>query len=72
MRRIARVPLPPLPGITTQDPVLMAGLHVPTKAVRVARFQAETVHTAIEITGAAPRPALPALRKTCSRPVFSL
>lgn len=39
----------------------MAGLHVPTKAERVARFQAETVHTAIEITGAEPWPALPAL-----------
>ena len=29
----------------------MAGLHVPTKAERVARFQAETVHSALEITG---------------------
>jgi glutamate synthase domain-containing protein 2 len=38
-------------GITTQDPVLMSGLHIPTKAERVARFHAETVHTAMEITG---------------------
>ena len=39
-------------GITTQDPRLMAGLHVPTKAERVAAFQEKTVHVALEITGA--------------------
>ncbi len=39
-------------GITTQDPKLMAGLHVPTKAERVARYHEKTVHVALEITGA--------------------
>jgi glutamate synthase domain-containing protein 2 len=39
-------------GITTQDPALMAGLHVPDKAERVASFHAKTVHVALEITGA--------------------
>ena len=39
-------------GVTTQDPALMAGLHVPDKAERVASFHAKTVHVALEITGA--------------------
>ena len=39
-------------GITTQDPRLMAGLHVPDKAERVASFQAKTVAAALDITGA--------------------
>ena len=39
-------------GITTQDPRLMAGLHVPSKADRVASYHRKTVHAALEITGA--------------------
>ncbi len=30
----------------------MAGLHVPTKAERVAKYHEKTVHVALEITGA--------------------
>jgi hypothetical protein len=39
-------------GITTQDPRLMAGLHVPDKAERARQFHAKTVHVALEIVGA--------------------
>ena len=39
-------------GVATQDPELIAGLHVPTKAERVAEFQARTVAAALEIVGA--------------------
>lgn len=39
-------------GITTQDPRLMKGLHVPSKAERVKNYQEKTVHVALEITGA--------------------
>ncbi|GAB5368010.1 hypothetical protein AAMO2058_001281000 [Amorphochlora amoebiformis] len=39
-------------GITTQDPQLMEGLHIPTKAMRVENYQASTVHAALEIIGA--------------------
>eukprot|EP00946_MAST-07B_sp_MAST-7B-sp1_P004691 g4691.t1 len=39
-------------GIATSKPHLMAGLDVDDKAVRVAQFQAKTVHTALEIIGA--------------------
>jgi hypothetical protein len=39
-------------GIATQDEALMSGLVVPTKALRVANYQRQTVHTALEIIGA--------------------
>jgi glutamate synthase domain-containing protein 2 len=39
-------------GITTNDPMLMAGLDVEDKALRVAQYQAKTVNTALEIVGA--------------------
>jgi len=39
-------------GITTQDDVLAAGLVVPDKATRVARFHHKTVATTLEIVGA--------------------
>jgi len=39
-------------GITTQDPALMSGLDVPSKADRVANFHRATVHAALEIVGA--------------------
>ena len=39
-------------GITTQDAELMAGLDIPTKSVRVARYQHKTVETACEMIGA--------------------
>jgi glutamate synthase domain-containing protein 2 len=39
-------------GITTQDPRLMAGLHVPDKTDRVAQYHAKTVHVALEMVGA--------------------
>jgi glutamate synthase domain-containing protein 2 len=39
-------------GVTTQDPRLMAGLHVPTKAERAFKYHEKTVHVALEITGA--------------------
>ncbi|AWL11531.1 Glutamate synthase (ferredoxin) [Saliniradius amylolyticus] len=37
-------------GITTQDRQLIAGLDVEDKAERVARYQKETVHSAVDIT----------------------
>lgn len=39
-------------GITTSDPELMAGLHVPSKAERVTNFHKKTVHNFYEIVGA--------------------
>ncbi|GBG25880.1 Ferredoxin-dependent glutamate synthase [Hondaea fermentalgiana] len=39
-------------GITTSDPELMAGLHVPTKADRVERFHNKTLQNFFEIVGA--------------------
>jgi glutamate synthase domain-containing protein 2 len=39
-------------GITTQNPSLVAGLHVPTKRERVARFHRETIKTLSEVIGA--------------------
>lgn len=39
-------------GVATQDPRLMAGLVPEDKARRVARYHANTVHTALEIVGA--------------------
>jgi glutamate synthase domain-containing protein 2 len=39
-------------GVATQDPELVKGLHVPTKAVRVTNFQRETVHSMLEVVGA--------------------
>jgi glutamate synthase domain-containing protein 2 len=39
-------------GITTNDPMLMAGLDVQDKALRVQQYQAKTVNTALEIVGA--------------------
>ncbi len=39
-------------GIATNKPHLMAGLSVPDKRIRVAQYQAKTVHTALEIVGA--------------------
>ena len=39
-------------GITTQDPSLIAGLDVPSKAERVENYHAATVHSALEIIGA--------------------
>ncbi len=40
-------------GVATQNPALTAGLDVETKAVRVARYHAETIHAAVELMGAA-------------------
>jgi glutamate synthase domain-containing protein 2 len=39
-------------GVATQDPELVKGLHVPNKALRVASFQRETVHSLLEVVGA--------------------
>ena len=39
-------------GITTNNPMLMAGLDVQDKGLRVQQYQAKTVHTALEIIGA--------------------
>jgi len=39
-------------GITTQDPHLASGLHVESKAERVANYHKATVHAALEIVGA--------------------
>lgn len=39
-------------GITTQNPALYKGLHVPSKAERVARFHAATVHALLEMLAA--------------------
>lgn len=38
-------------GVTTQDEKLVAGLHVPTKTVRVCSYQQKTVESAMEIIG---------------------
>lgn len=40
-------------GVATQDPELVAGLHVPDKSARVARFHHETVKSFFEVLGAA-------------------
>ncbi len=40
-------------GVATQNPALTAGLVVPEKAKRAARYHAETVHAAVELMGAA-------------------
>ena len=40
-------------GVATQNPALTAGLDVETKAIRVARYHAETVHAAVELMAAA-------------------
>ncbi len=40
-------------GITTQNPSLTAGLVVPVKSARVARYHAETIEAALELIGAA-------------------
>ena len=40
-------------GITTLNPDLVAGLHVPTKAERVKSFQSATVKMCCELAGAA-------------------
>ena len=40
-------------GVATQDPELVAGLHVGDKSVRVARYHKETVKSFFEILGAA-------------------
>lgn len=40
-------------GVATQDPRLAVGLHVPSKAQRVASFHEKTVHSAAELLGAA-------------------
>eukprot|EP00747_Dinoflagellata_sp_TGD_P180051 gnl/TRDRNA2_/TRDRNA2_31891_c0_seq1.p2 gnl/TRDRNA2_/TRDRNA2_31891_c0~~gnl/TRDRNA2_/TRDRNA2_31891_c0_seq1.p2 ORF type:complete len:118 (-),score=27.22 gnl/TRDRNA2_/TRDRNA2_31891_c0_seq1:67-420(-) len=40
-------------GITTSDPALMHGLHVPTKAARVYNYQRNTVQTMSELVAAA-------------------
>ena len=40
-------------GVATQDPELVAGLHVGDKSVRVARYQKETVKSFFEVLGAA-------------------
>ncbi|MEM6710007.1 MAG: FMN-binding glutamate synthase family protein [Pseudomonadota bacterium] len=39
-------------GIATQDPLRQRGLDIEDKAQRVARFQEQTVHALLEITGA--------------------
>jgi len=38
-------------GIATQDPVLMEGLDVPSKAVRVQKFQQKTLESAFDLIG---------------------
>jgi glutamate synthase domain-containing protein 2 len=40
-------------GVATQDPALTAGLVVSDKAIRVANFQRETVHSLLDVSGAA-------------------
>ena len=40
-------------GVATQDPELVAGLHVGDKAQRVARYHKATVHSFFEVLGAA-------------------
>lgn len=40
-------------GIATQDPALTVGLDVEHKAERVARYQRDTLHAALELVGAA-------------------
>ena len=40
-------------GVATQDPELVAGLVVASKKVRVAQFQKATVHSVVELLGAA-------------------
>ncbi len=40
-------------GVATQDPSLVDGLHVGDKSERVARFQRETVHSFLDVLGAA-------------------
>lgn len=40
-------------GITTQDPSLVKGLHAPTKAVRVAHYQEDTVKNFLDVVGIA-------------------
>jgi glutamate synthase domain-containing protein 2 len=40
-------------GVATQDPALVKGLHVGDKAERVARYQAETVRSFLDVVGAA-------------------
>tara|TARA_Y100000817_G_scaffold311435_1_gene303580 strand:+ start:494 stop:2080 length:1587 start_codon:yes stop_codon:yes gene_type:complete len=39
-------------GVTTNDPELTRGLHIPSKAERVARYHADTVHALAEMIGA--------------------
>lgn len=39
-------------GITTQDPQLVAGLHVPSKRTRIKNFHHETLKTFAEVIGA--------------------
>jgi glutamate synthase domain-containing protein 2 len=39
-------------GVATSNPSLVRGLHVPSKAERVYRFQHETVHHFVELLGA--------------------
>lgn len=39
-------------GVATTDPSLIRGLHVPSKAERVARYQGETVKAFVELLGA--------------------
>lgn len=39
-------------GVATTDPKLIRGLHVPTKADRVANFQGETVHSLLQLVAA--------------------
>jgi glutamate synthase domain-containing protein 2 len=40
-------------GVATQNPALTAGLDVETKAIRVARYHAETIRAALELMAAA-------------------
>ena len=40
-------------GVATQNPDLVAGLHVGDKSVRVARYHKETVKSFFEVLGAA-------------------
>jgi hypothetical protein len=40
-------------GVATQNPALTIGLDVKTKAIRVARYHAETIRAAVELMGAA-------------------
>jgi glutamate synthase domain-containing protein 2 len=39
-------------GVATSNPVLIGGLHIPSKSERVYRFQRETVHHFLELLGA--------------------